>query len=130
WFLGRSGIHPGSRFGRYGIEVDARTSDSPAGTTVLARIPNIFGRGRTAEMTYYRTLRGAKVFAAGAMNFGGSADWPVVSRLLRNVWTRIASPSRLQDGGREGKGPPHQRFLEETAVRERVDEDDEEDRAR
>ncbi len=92
WFLGRSGIHPGSRFGRYGIEVDARTSDSPAGTTVLARIPNIFGRGRTAEMTYYRTLRGAKVFAAGAMNFGGSADWPVVSRLLRNVWTRIASP--------------------------------------
>jgi len=92
WFLGGTGIHLGSHFGRYGIEVDARTSESPAGTTVLARIPNIFGRGRTAEMTYYRTVRGAKVFAAGAMNFGGSADWPVVSRLLRNVWSRVASP--------------------------------------
>jgi len=92
WFLRGTGLGAGSRFGRYGIEVDARTSESPPGTTILARIPDIFGRGRTAEMAYYRTARGAKVFAAGAMNFGGSADWPVVSRLLRNVWSRLARP--------------------------------------
>ena len=92
WFLDGTRLRPGARFGRYGIEVDARTDRSPAGTIVLARIPNIFGRGRTAEMTYYRTLRGAKVFAAGAMNFGGSAGWPVVSHLLANVWRRLARP--------------------------------------
>jgi hypothetical protein len=43
---------------------------------VLARIPDAFGPGKSAEMTYYETRRGAKVFAAGVMNFGGSALWP------------------------------------------------------
>ena len=38
--------------------------------------PDIFGPGKTAEMTYYTTPRGAKVFSAGVMNFGGSALWP------------------------------------------------------
>ena len=33
-------------------------------------------------MTYYTTPRGAKVFSAGVMNFGGSALWPVVSAMM------------------------------------------------
>ena len=43
-------------------------------------------------MTYYTTPRGAKVFAAGAINFGGSALWPVTSKLLENLWTELSAP--------------------------------------
>src|SRR5215211_2907244 len=63
WLFRGTGLRDGDRFGVYGIEVDQRHPLSPAGTRVLARIPNIFGRGRSAEMTYYETRRGAKVFA-------------------------------------------------------------------
>ena len=43
-------------------------------------------------MTYYETPAGAKVFAAGALDFGGSATtWPV-RRLLENLWGRLGQP--------------------------------------
>ena len=80
----------GSSFGRYGIEIDARTAASPPGTIVLARIPDLLGAGRSAEMTYYETPAGAKVFAAGALNFAASIDDPQVTRLVENVWRRLA----------------------------------------
>jgi hypothetical protein len=35
---------------------------------VLADIRNVLRRGLTAQMTYYETSAGAKVFAAGAFN--------------------------------------------------------------
>ena len=88
----------GDTFGLYGIEIDAATSDSPAETYVLAAIPDVFGPGRTAQMTYYETAGGAKVFAAGALNFGGSV-LPVgrvkderLSRLIANIWDRLSQP--------------------------------------
>jgi hypothetical protein len=59
---------------------------------VLCRIPNAFGPGKSAEMSYYETPRGAKVFAAGVINFGGSALWPDVSPLMENLWTRLSRP--------------------------------------
>jgi len=90
WLFRGTGLRDGDRFGVYGIEVDQRHPLSPAGTRVLARIPNIFGRGRSAEMTYYETRRGVKVFAAGVLNFGGSALQPAVRRLLANLWDRLA----------------------------------------
>ena len=38
-------------------------------------------------MTYYEGSSGARVFSAGAMNFGGQiALWPETIRLLENVW--------------------------------------------
>jgi hypothetical protein len=43
-------------------------------------------------MTYYTTRAGAKVFDAGALNFGGSAHWPPVSRLLDNLWRELSAP--------------------------------------
>jgi hypothetical protein len=43
----------------------------------------------TAQMTYYETSRGAKVFAAGAFTLGGAALWPDVSRALKNLWARL-----------------------------------------
>jgi hypothetical protein len=43
-------------------------------------------------MTYYETARGAKVFDAGVINFGGSAQQPVASRLLEALWARLSRP--------------------------------------
>jgi hypothetical protein len=92
WLFAGTGLHDGSTFGKYGIEVDAVTPASPPGTVVLANIPNIFGPGMTAEMTYYTTPAGAKVFSAGVMNFGGSARLPIVAKMLENLWRRLTTP--------------------------------------
>jgi hypothetical protein len=89
WVFEGTGLANGSSFGRYGIELDARTDSSPAGTTLLAEIKDLMGAGRSAEMTYYETPAGAKVFAAGVLNFAASIDDPQVSRLVENVWTRL-----------------------------------------
>lgn len=92
WLFAGTGLESGDSFGRFGIEVDATSSRSPRRTVVLARIPSIFGKGRPAEMTYYRTTRGAKVFSAGALNFGGSVGWPPMSRLMENLWRELSVP--------------------------------------
>jgi hypothetical protein len=92
WLFAGTALHDGSRFGSFGIEIDARTLASPRGTRVLARIPDIFGPGKSAEMTYYETPAGAKVFAAGVLNFGGAAWYPEVSRMVANVWARLSRP--------------------------------------
>jgi hypothetical protein len=90
WVFAGTGLHNGSTFGRYGIEIDARSPSSPPGTAVLARIPNLIGR-RDAEMTYYETPAGARVFAAGVVDFAASINDPAVSRLVENVWSRLAA---------------------------------------
>ncbi|MEN3340901.1 MAG: hypothetical protein V7644_305 [Actinomycetota bacterium] len=92
WLFAGTGLGDGSTFGRYGIEIDAAGPSSPPGTVVLARIPDLLGPGKSAEMTYYQTAAGAKVFAAGALNFAASATEQPVSTLLANLWTRLASP--------------------------------------
>jgi len=92
WLFRGTGLHDGSTFGVYGIEIDAVAPSSPHGTKVLARIPDEFGAGESAEMTYYATPRGAKVFSAGVMNFGGSALWPQVRTMVANLWTYLSVP--------------------------------------
>jgi hypothetical protein len=53
---------------------------------VLGEIPNLYGPGLTAQMTYSEPETGARVFSAGVLDFGGSAPlWPV-RRLLDNLW--------------------------------------------
>jgi len=92
WAFAGTGLSDGDMFGRYGIEIDARSAASPPGTLLLASIPDLMGPGRTAEMTYYETPAGAKVFAAGALNFAASIGDPVVSQLVENVWARLSRP--------------------------------------
>ena len=89
WAFAGTGLRTGSTFGRYGLELDSRAPSSPAGTRVLARIPNLIGK-HDAEMTYYEGPMGARVFAAGVVNFAASITDPVVSRLVENVWARMA----------------------------------------
>lgn len=89
WAFGGTGLRNGSTFGRYGIEIDSRASSSPPGTRVLARVPNAIGE-HDADMTYYESPSGARVFAAGTLNFAASITQPAVSQLVQNVWTRLA----------------------------------------
>jgi hypothetical protein len=91
-FVG-TGLGAGSTFGLYGIEVDATTALSPPGTLVLAEIPDALGPGLTAQMTYYETPAGARVFAAGVLNFGGEMLlWPQATQVVENVWKQLAQP--------------------------------------
>jgi hypothetical protein len=92
WAFSGTGLVDGDVFGRYGIEIDARSAASPRGIQLLARIPQVLASGRSAEMTYYETPSGAKVFAAGALNFAASLGQPEVAQLLENVWARLSHP--------------------------------------
>jgi N,N-dimethylformamidase beta subunit-like protein len=91
WFFAGTGLSNGDTFGHGGIEIDARTELSPPGAILLARIPDLFGPGRSAEMTFYRRdAGGAEVFAAGTLNFGGSTRNPTIRSLLDNLWQRLS----------------------------------------
>src|SRR5581483_5619465 len=87
-----------------GIEIDQTAPSSPRGTTILAEIPNLYGPGFTAQMTYYETPVGAKVFAAGAFTLAGSRAIcdPQVSQLLEN----LLSGARRRSLRAGAAGPP------------------------
>jgi hypothetical protein len=90
WLFEGTGLDEGATFGRYGIEIDARAPSSPSGTRVVARIPDLMGAGRSAEMTYYETRAGARVLAAGVINFVASMTDARVERLVENAWNELA----------------------------------------
>ena len=43
-------------------------------------------------MTYYSLANGAKVFDAGVINFGGTANLLPVRQLVANLWNRLGQP--------------------------------------
>ena len=93
WLWEGTGLTDGSKLGDtvggYGIEIDGTTPASPPGTKVLAMVPNLFGSGLHAEMAYYETPASARVFSAGALDFGGSVNlWPM-QRMLENLWRHM-----------------------------------------
>src|SRR5262249_39216408 len=106
WLFDGTGLTTGSRFGRGGIEIDAATTDPPPGPHVRAEIPRLYGKEFTAQMSYYETPAGAKVFAAGAFDLVESVlepDAPLpdrralraepgAARMLENLWSHLASP--------------------------------------
>ena len=93
WAFEGTDLVNGSVFGQYGIEIDQTTAKSPRGTIVLARIRDLFGPGRTAEMTYYETPAGARVFSAGVLAFGiRLLRDEAVASILENVWRRLSQP--------------------------------------
>ena len=94
WAFAGTGMVNTSRFGHGGIEIDARAPASPPGTLLLATMKNLHGPGRSAEMTYYSTRSGARVFASGTLNFAGTALDPRVSALLENVWRHLLQRRR------------------------------------
>jgi hypothetical protein len=84
-----SGSVLGEEVGGFGIEIDSTTPESPPGTMILARIPDLFGPGVTAEMGYYETPAGARVFSAGAMDFPAVLFTETGVTLLDNLWRHM-----------------------------------------
>jgi hypothetical protein len=93
WLFADTGLANGSLLGEqvggFGIEIDTTTPDSPPGTKVLARIPDLFGPGLTAEMAYYETAAGARVFSAGVMDFPAVLFTEPGVKLLDNLWRHM-----------------------------------------
>jgi hypothetical protein len=95
WLFAHTGLRNGSQLSNGGIEADSTTSASPRGTTVVAEIPNLYGPGMTAQMTYYQTKSGAKVFAAGAFTLAGTIRSDAnVQQLVENLWTHLGNDRR------------------------------------
>jgi N,N-dimethylformamidase beta subunit-like, C-terminal len=92
WLFARTGLSTGDGVGSGGIEIDATCDASPATVRVLADIPNLYGPGFTAQMTYYETPAGAKVFAAGAFSLARSVWDPGISTLVANLWQHLSTP--------------------------------------
>ena len=92
WLFHATGLRNGMPLGTAGIEIDRTASTSPRGVQVLADVRDLFGPGFTAQMTYYETPRGARVFAAGAFTLAGSARNPQIDQLLCNLWQRLTEP--------------------------------------
>jgi hypothetical protein len=93
WLFAGTHLKDGSSFGNGGIEIDKTASASPNNVHVIAEIPDLFGPGFTAQMTYYETAAGAKVFAAGAFTLAGSVlGDPTVGQLLTNLWDKLSQP--------------------------------------
>jgi hypothetical protein len=93
WIFAGTGLQASSTFGKdWGIEIDHTSPDSPKGTEVIAEIPDLWGPGLTAQMTYYETPAGAKVFAAGAFTLAGWIDNPTVARVASNLWRELSDP--------------------------------------
>lgn len=93
WLFQGTGLRPGSTFGRGGVEIDGIVPASPDRIQVVAAIPDLFGPGKTAQMTYYETSSGARIFAPGAFHLARTATSdPVIWRLLENLWARMTRP--------------------------------------
>ena len=113
WLFDKTGLVTGSTFGEsvggYGIEIDAPTPASPAGTVVVAPITDLFGPGVSGEMTYYETPAGARSSprAARLRRFG--TFWPV-TRMLENLWQHMLQdiPAPLPRRRHHRPRPPDQ----------------------
>jgi len=85
WIFRGTGLARGDPFSSGGIEADNVVAASPRNVQVLAEIVNLYGDGRNAQMTYYRTRAGGEVFAAGAFSLACSIWQPPVSRMVANL---------------------------------------------
>ena len=56
-------------------------------------IPNLFGPGLHAEMAYYETDAGARVFSAGVLDFPAVLLHPTGMRLMDNLWRHMLARS-------------------------------------
>jgi hypothetical protein len=93
WLFAGTGLTDGSTFGMGGIEIDKTSSASPPNVHVLAQIPDLLGPGLTAQMTYYWTPNGAKVFAAGAFTLAGQVlSNPTVQTMISNLYDYLSQP--------------------------------------
>ena len=93
WLFEGTGLENGDLLGEevggFGIEIDMTTPLSPPGTRVPALIPNLFGVGLHAEMAYYETPAGARVFSAGVLDFPAVLYTAPGVVMLDNLWLHM-----------------------------------------
>jgi N,N-dimethylformamidase beta subunit-like, C-terminal len=90
WLFEGTELTPGSTLASgFGIEIDKSAPGSPRSVRVLAELPNLLGRGKTAQMTYYEE-RGARVFAAGSFGLVESLSHSPVDVMMKNLWAHLA----------------------------------------
>jgi hypothetical protein len=93
WLFEGTGLENGDLLGEevggFGIEIDMTTPLSPPGTRVPALIPNLFGVGLHAEMAYYETPAGARVFSAGVLDFPAVLYTAPGVVMLDNLWRHM-----------------------------------------
>ena len=90
WLFAGTGLKKGSKLSNGGIEADKMYSTSPRSTKLVAEIPNLYGPGMSAQMTYYER-HGAKVFSAGAFTLAGSVWEGDVNLVMDNLWNHLAA---------------------------------------
>ena len=92
WLFAGTGLANGLSFGwAFGIEIDKSATSSPRDIRVLADLPNLFGPGKTGQMTYYKKGR-AKVFAAGAFGLVDNMQSQAVDVMMENLWAKFSKP--------------------------------------
>ena len=115
WLFEGTGLENGDLLGEevggFGIEIDMTTPLSPPGTQVPALIPNLFGVGLNAEMAYYETPAGARVFSAGVLDFPAIVLYPAGMRMLDNLWRHM-----LEDLPRTAPAPGRRRSRPSTVA--------------
>jgi hypothetical protein len=76
WVLSHTGLKPGDRLpGLLGYEVDRITPASPANTLAIGHSPYRYRhQTRYSDMTIYQTASGARVFAAGSIQWSWGLD--------------------------------------------------------
>jgi N,N-dimethylformamidase beta subunit-like, C-terminal len=87
----------GDEVGGFGIEIDMRTGVSPPETRVIAQIPDLFGPGLDAEMAYYELPSGARVFAAGVLDFPAVLYTGVGMHMLDNLWRHMTEDAASKE---------------------------------
>src|SRR5207248_2704645 len=86
-------------------EIDGTADSSPRSVQASAQIPNLYGSGVSALMTYYVTAAGATVFALGAFFTACSSRSPGVDTLIATLlqplgveWLAVFTSSRSTRG--------------------------------
>ena len=101
WLFDGTALTRGSRLASgFGIEIDKTAPSSPRSVRVLAELPNLLGRGKTAQMTYYEKM-GARVFAAGSFGLVENLRCSTVGLMMENLWAHLGpvapgSPRRIR----------------------------------
>lgn len=90
WLFKGTRLAPGMDVANGGIEADDVVAASPRNVRIVASIPDLYGDGRNADMTYYETASGAQVFAAGAFTIAGWVWYRPVRIMVTNLWERLS----------------------------------------
>ena len=111
WLFAGTDLPVGSAFSLGGVEIDRTTPASPPGVEVVAEIPDLFGPGTTAQMTYYESreqrarVRSGRLLPHPLRQLGPD-DIPHPRESLGPALDRLSDASRANRPRRPGQLRP------------------------